>query len=498
MKGDGGQSFNNRRLEKYLRVHVFGAGAGIGRWFIDKGVFCDLDVFGYDVDQDVENFNPKTTKTFEGIHLDRKDGANDYLADAAGNIISGDWIFLAIPEKFLKELLPLLKSHLPDKCLVIGMSSRQEGPLELISSKLKNSMVCGLHPLFGPAVISPLAQVVAIVTDTDDGFGGRIDFLQELLEQAGLQAVSITPQQHDKAMSIVQGLTHFSLLTFYSVLSKSDQKLTDLIKTKTPPFQFLSAFGARVLMGNPSTYSALQRSDDAAEIRSRFIESAIELNQAFSDPDYVTGEQKIEAIRKPFSGGTLDTLNQFSLIADAAILQKELRYRLNEIIVFRTGTSGSYRVGRIEEKDNLNVFIRELLTKITIDKERKGIPIPFSKDAELEYARSGVQIRWRFDLIPVKKGHIEILSPYRMQQWFLENALTVTRVFDLHNPKRFSRRDFEKAFPKNIPELKKCTYKLLESKPDEIQKVRLTATYVPIHSRDEMEARLRSYCYALT
>ena len=483
---------------KALRIHVFGAAAGIGRWFIDKGIFADQDVFGYDVDHDIENYHPKSTKSFEGIHLDRYQTTEDYLADAAGKIVSGDWVFLAIPEKFLDNLLPLLRKHIPDKCLVVGMTSRQEVPFKSMTDTLTNSLVCGLHPLFGPAVISPLAQVVAVVTESERDYGGRIEFLCELLEKVGLQSTLISPRKHDEAMSIVQGLTHFSLLAFYSVLADSEQKLTKLIQTKTPPFQFLSAFGARLLMGNPSTYSALQRSEEAASIRKNFIDSAIRLDEAFSDADYSVGEKFIEQIREPFSGGTLDTLNQFSLIADSAILQREMRFKTNVIVVFRTGTAEKYRIGRIVEKDNLNLHIRELITRAPERGELKGIPIPFATFAEDEYARSGIQIKWRHDLIAIKKGHIEILSPFKANEWYLQNALPIKRKFDLHNPKNFSRRDFERAFPQNIPALKKCSYKSLETAPDEIPKVRLTAIYVPLYSRTEMEARLRSYCYGLT
>ena len=477
---------------------MFGAAAGIGRWFIEKGIFVDQDVFGYDVDHDIESYHPKLIKKFEGIHLDRNQTTGDYLADSAGNIISGDWIFLAIPEKFLDELLPLLRKHIPDKCLVVGMTSRQEVPFKKIADTLTNSLVCGLHPLFGPAVISPLGQVVAVVTDSEVAYGGRVEFLYEILEKVGLQPTFISPRKHDEAMSIVQGLTHFSLLAFYSVLAASEQKLTDLIQTKTPPFQFLSAFGARLLMGNPSTYSALQRSEEAANIRKKFIESAMQLDEAFSDTDYSVGEKLIEQIREPFSGGILDTLNQFSLIADSAILQREMRFKTNELVVFRTGTAEKYRIGRIEEKDNLNIHLREVITRMPQDSELNGIPIPFSTSAQEEYARSGIQIKWRHDLIAIKKGHIEILSPFRANEWYLQNALPIKRIFDLHNPKGFSRRDFERAFPKNIPELKQCSYKSLETAPGDVPKVRLTAIYVPLYSRDEMEARLRSYCYGLT
>lgn len=476
---------------------MFGAAAGIGRWFIEKGIFVDQDVFGYDVDHGIESYNPKLTRSFEGIHLDRSKETSDYLADAAGNIISGDWIFLAIPEKFLDELLPFLRYHIPDNCLVVGMTSRQEVPFKKITDSLTNSLVCGLHPLFGPAVISPLAQVVAVVTDSEVTYGGRVEFLCEILEKAGLQTVSISPSKHDEAMSIVQGLTHFSLLAFYSVIAESEQELTELIQTKTPPFQFLSAFGARLLMGNPSTYSALQRSQEAANIRKKFIASAIRLDNAFSDPDYSVGEKIIDQIRKPFSESTLDTLNQFSLIADSAILQREKRFNTKKIIVFQTGTAGKHRIGRIEKNDNLNIYIRELITRVPKNGELKGIPVPFSKSAQDEYAKSGINIKWRRDLISIKKGHIEILSQHRAEEWYLQNALPVRRVFVLPNPKNFSRRDFEKAFPKNIPVLKECSYKSLETITDKVPKIQLTATYVPLYSRDDMEARLRSYCYRL-
>ena len=67
--------------------------------------------------------------------------------------------------------------------------------------------VLSLHPMFSPSLPSVRGQS-CIDCSANQG-GALANYFRSLLEEEGLSFVSMTPDEHDRTMAIVQGLTHF-------------------------------------------------------------------------------------------------------------------------------------------------------------------------------------------------------------------------------------------------------------------------------------------------
>src|SRR5659263_208997 len=75
--------------------------------------------------------------------------------------------------------------------------------------------VVGTHPLFGPREASIEGQTMVLC----QGRGERwFQWLQDFLNQAGARVKITTAAEHDRLMAVVQGLAHFILIAFGTVI----------------------------------------------------------------------------------------------------------------------------------------------------------------------------------------------------------------------------------------------------------------------------------------
>jgi prephenate dehydrogenase len=479
-----------------MRTHIFGAAAGIGRWFATIGRKKLGQVFAYDTDRKVVN-EYAGLNDVKSIHLDQENAiGGDYLQPVFGNVAEGDWIFLAVPEANLEALCKLIKKHIPNRCLVAVMTSRQLEPLALVQSILGNENCCGLHPLFGPTIRTPHGQGVALCYGSNST--PELERLTAALRSMGLSVTRLTPEEHDYQMTYVQALTHFTLLTFSSVISRSGLNWDKLMGIKTPPFQFLSAFSARLLMGNPETYAAIQKSPAAATLRKAFIDVSKNLSDTMAVANTALTVDAIEGIRKPFSGTLLDELSQFSFMADSAVQIRERQYfelqSKEELIVFRTDGVSPYRVGKIIGFDPTTVEIVEVQAKRYEQDGVAKLPIPFDERALGAYKKRGINLKFSSP-ISVKKSRLQMLTRAESIGWINDNMLLVKRTVSVTNPRNLSEDVFEKWIPKFLPEIKKCEFKESYKKRSEVPKVELVLTYHPSADPEDIRQKIRTFCY---
>ena len=324
--------------------------------------------------------------------------------------------------------------------------------------------------------------------------------LKKLIAQfshIGLNISRMSPEEHDKYMSYVQALTHFVFLSFFNVLKNSHQKLEELIKVKTPPFQFLLAFSSRLLMGAPSTYASIQNTEFAKQVREMLLDSASNLHKIFSKDSLKESEIAIKSIRDPFSGTSLDEFSQFSLTSVSAVQDRE-RYFFDImfkkcIAIFRTHGSDIFKVGFIRNIDSTHVYMDKILTRKEIN-GKKLVPMPINEVSMAEYKKDGINIKIE-ENIKIKKGNLNILARDKSDEWINKNILSVRRNLTFVNPANLTEEVFEEWIPMFISSIVKCEFVASYKKRGELPKVQLSLSLVPTVSMTEIERSIRSFCY---
>lgn len=129
------------------------------------------------------------------------------LAEAAAQ----DIVVLAVPWRALGDVATAIAPHLKPGALVVEVCSIKVRPLAALREALPDTVdIVGTHPLFGPQSgrggIAGLNIAVCPLPGRARAAHRVARFLTNTL---GLNVVQTTPEDHDRQMAYVQGLTHF-------------------------------------------------------------------------------------------------------------------------------------------------------------------------------------------------------------------------------------------------------------------------------------------------
>lgn len=128
-------------------------------------------------------------------------------------VLSQPIIIPSIPSQHFESFFSENARHVNPNAVVIDVCSVKVRPLEVLERLLPQScQIIGSHPMFGPASVARnggiegLKCVVCPVRASDE----LVQSVRQLLgDRLGLMLIDRTPDQHDKEMAYVQGLSHY-------------------------------------------------------------------------------------------------------------------------------------------------------------------------------------------------------------------------------------------------------------------------------------------------
>ncbi|WP_419900464.1 prephenate dehydrogenase/arogenate dehydrogenase family protein [Roseomonas sp. USHLN139] len=127
------------------------------------------------------------------------------LAEAASRPV----VILAVPVARLAEAARAIAPHLRPGALVIEVCSIKTHPLAVLRAALPAHVeLLGTHPLFGPQSGRDGIEGLRMVLCPGGAPSPRARLAARMLRRLGLAVVSMTPEEHDRQMAWVQGLTH--------------------------------------------------------------------------------------------------------------------------------------------------------------------------------------------------------------------------------------------------------------------------------------------------
>jgi len=141
--------------------------------------------------------------------------------------------------------------------------SREQGLFDICSLKEKitaimlaatSCEVVGTHPMFGPHTEGLTGQNIILTP----GRGERwLAFLEEEFALGGAQVSRMTPQAHDRAMALAQGLTHVVTIAMGRTLQKLGVTPDDALSYATPIFKLKNDLIGRLFAQDPDLYAAM-------------------------------------------------------------------------------------------------------------------------------------------------------------------------------------------------------------------------------------------------
>lgn len=190
-----------------------------------------------------------------------------------------DIVIIAVPISVTEDVIHEVGPHVPEDALFTDITSVKQMPVEAMSEYSEE--VLGMHPMYAPSN-SIKGQKIVMCPEK----GKQWTMMEEFWEENGAELHFTEPETHDKAMSLVQGLMHFSELVVADVIRKSELGGEAMEEFSSPVYQLITDLTARMLNQKPGLYGSIQAENpENEEVRERFIESAEDIREIIGDEE---------------------------------------------------------------------------------------------------------------------------------------------------------------------------------------------------------------------
>jgi prephenate dehydrogenase len=142
--------------------------------------------------------------------------------------------------------------------LLMDLTSLKTGPTRAMQKYAPADVeILGTHPMFGPTIPNLHGQRF-ILTPIVGRCQKWFPVIREMLEESGAHIVIVGPEEHDRFVSVVQGLTHFAYITIGTTLDRLDFNVKESRRFMSPVYDIMLDFVGRILGQNPYLYAMIQ------------------------------------------------------------------------------------------------------------------------------------------------------------------------------------------------------------------------------------------------
>ena len=168
--------------------------------------------------------------------------------------IKCDVVIISVPINTTVEVIKDIGPFVREDALLMDFTSLKKEPVETML-KYSKAAVIGAHPVFGPSVETIKNQTVVLCPVRPKHW---LSWLRDIFEKNGALVRITTPEQHDKMMSIIQGITHFSTISVAHALKKLGMDIEESLHYTSPIYKLRMDMVGRLLNQDPSLYADIE------------------------------------------------------------------------------------------------------------------------------------------------------------------------------------------------------------------------------------------------
>ncbi len=192
--------------------------------------------------------------TARGIEVLEVDIGTKLTAQKA--IPEADITIFSVPITNTVDLITELSAKAKSGSLVADFTSIKSPAVEAMKENVpEDCEIMGIHPMFGPSVVSQLKDQVIAYSPVRSGKWSQwlLDFFKE--EDALLKET--TAQHHDEMMSVVQGIIHFSSIATGIAIKNLGFNFQETLAFSSPVYRLRLDMCGRVLSQSARLYGEI-------------------------------------------------------------------------------------------------------------------------------------------------------------------------------------------------------------------------------------------------
>lgn len=192
-------------------------------------------------------------KNFKINILDEDDWilAEEYLRNS-------DLVIISVPIAVTAKVIKKVCLYLDKNTILADLTSIKLEPVNKML-ELHSGSVIGLHPMFGPTATTSNEQILINCGGRDLG---NCSWFWENLKLLNFSIINLTPEEHDKYMSFIQGIEHFITFSMGNFLKSKDVHPEKIFDIASPIYQMKLLLMGRIFDQDPNLYADIVMSDE--------------------------------------------------------------------------------------------------------------------------------------------------------------------------------------------------------------------------------------------
>jgi chorismate mutase / prephenate dehydrogenase len=229
---------------------------------------------------------------------------------------AADVTVVSVPIDVTDAVIREVGPHVREDALLMDVTSVKEGPVRAMLESTRGSVV-GTHPMFGPSVHTVQGQRIVVCRARGDAWA---DWVVSTLAARGLVVTETTAERHDRAMSVVQVLTHFQTQVLGVTLARLGVPLDETLRFTSPAYLLELYVAARHFAQSPTLYGPIEmRNPRTREVTAAFESAAAELGAILGKGDQAAFDAMFAEVRAFFGPFTDEALEQSSFLIDRIV-----------------------------------------------------------------------------------------------------------------------------------------------------------------------------------
>jgi chorismate mutase/prephenate dehydrogenase len=229
---------------------------------------------------------------------------------------AADVTVLSVPIDRTEAVIREVGPHVPSHALLLDVTSLKAAPLQAMLEATGASVV-GTHPLFGPGVHTLQGQRVVLCRGRGDVWAA---WVARMLEARGLVVVEASAEAHDRAMALVQVLTHVQTQVMGVALARLGVPLGDTLPFTSPAYLLELYVTARHFGQDPGLYGPLEmRNPRTPEVTAALQAAAQEVAEVLAAGDQARFAALFEEVRRYFGAFTEEATVQSGVLIDRVV-----------------------------------------------------------------------------------------------------------------------------------------------------------------------------------
>ncbi len=240
----------------------------------------------------------------------------DTALTATSAAAQADVVVISVPIDTTDRVIREVGPHLRDDALLMDITSIKDAPVATMLASTRASVV-GTHPMFGPGVSSLQGQRVVVCRARGDVWA---DWVVNTFSARGLAVTEATPMQHDRAMSVVQVLTHVQTQVLGLTLAKLGVPLDETLPFTSPAYLLELYVAARHFAQDPLLYGPIEmRNPGTPAVTRAFRDAADELGAVLANGDQAAFTALFENVRAFFGAFADEAVEQSGFLIDRIV-----------------------------------------------------------------------------------------------------------------------------------------------------------------------------------